>query len=178
MAWTTMPVMIDGQVLTGAIMQIIKLNFDETAPAKISAAGQYVVGAGTNALAARQIQQASINTQQTTTSTSFTNLATVGPQVTVTSGTAALVWFGAQVSNSVTNAANQISYAISGATTYTPDGTIDEYIDGLAASNSVRASVVHWHTGLTAGSNTFTMKYLVGSGTGTFWDRVLGVMPF
>ena len=168
----------DGQVLTGAHMQLVKLNFDETAVAKIVGAGHYVVGAGANSLVDRQVQQSSNSATGTTTSTSFTDLTgtTAGPAVTVTTGTAALMWFGCQMQNSLANTALQVAYSLNGGT---PDSSIDLFIDGLSvAGQAFRASVIHYHTGLTPGSNTFTLKYKVAAGTGSFYDRVLGSMPF
>jgi hypothetical protein len=49
-----------------------------------------------------------------------------------------------------------------------------------AAGATVGAGTSVLHVGglaLTPGSNTFTMKYRVSSGTGTFADRRISVMP-
>ena len=52
------------------------------------------------------------------------------------------------------------------------------YRDGAAASNVWRMGTSHLFDTLTPGNNTFTMRYLVGSGVGTFGNRELIVLPF
>lgn len=177
MAWTTPPTATANSPLTSAMWNAgVRDNLNETAPAKATTAGRLIVTTGANAVTERQVSQANIATSQTTSSTSFTDLTTVGPSVTVTTGTSALVWFAAQMQNSGTNAVTQCAVAVSGATTVSPDTGADLYIDGLGAGQAIRASTVHLFTGLTAGSNTFKLQYRVGSGTGTFYDRSIGVL--
>lgn len=151
-------------------------NLNETAPAKATVAGRVIVTTGANSVAEREVKQSIITTQQTTTSSSFTDLATPGPTVTVTTGTRALVWFAAQMANSLANTVTQCSVAVSGATTIAASQTDDLYNDGLGANNANRASVMHLFDALTPGVNTFKLQYRVNTGTGTFYDRTLGVM--
>lgn len=176
MAWTTFPTLTDGQVLTGAHMQLIRDNFAETAPAKATTAGRFFVATGTNSIAERTIDSQTISTSQTTTSTSYADLATVGPQVTATTGTKALVFWEAQMSCSVSNTSVRSAIAVSGATTIGASDSEDLYIDGLPAGQQIRAAAFQMHTALTGGSNTFKMQYKVGAGTGTYLDRQLVVM--
>jgi hypothetical protein len=151
----------------------VRDNLLETGPAKATAAGRLLVTTGANALAERVVTQATVDTSQSTSSTSFTDLATVGPSVTVTTGAAALVWFAAQMLNSAVSAVTQCAVSINGAA---PDARADLYIDGQPAGSALRCSTVHLFTGLTPGSNTFKLQYKVGSGTGTWYDRCLGVL--
>jgi len=104
---------------------------------------------------------ATVATQESTTSSSFTSLTTSGPAVTVTTGTKALVIFGASQRSTISGAQAQMSFEVSGATTRavqtneyanTGFGTVTGGINESASA----AIVV---TGLTAGSNTFTAKY-------------------
>ena len=44
-------------------------------------------------------------------------------------------------------------------------------------SNTVQGSATFYVIGLTAGSNTFTAKYRVDAGTGTFANRTIVVIP-
>ena len=44
-------------------------------------------------------------------------------------------------------------------------------------SNTDQGSATFYVTGLTAGSNTFTAKYRVDAGTGTFANRTIVVIP-
>lgn len=177
MAWTTPLTAVANSALTAAQWNAsVRDNLLETAPAKATVAGRLMVTTGANSIAEREITQSNVTTSQTTSSTSFTDLATVGPQVTVTTGTRALVWFSAQMSNSQVNTIVAAAVAVSGATTLAADATKDLYWDGMPAGQAQRASVVELLTGLTAGVNTFTLKYRVGGATGTFYDRSIGVL--
>ncbi len=44
-------------------------------------------------------------------------------------------------------------------------------------SSAVQGSATFFVTGLTAGSNTFTAKYRVTGGTGTYLNRTIIVIP-
>lgn len=120
--------------------------------------------------------QALVATSQATTSTTYTDLATVGPAVTVTTGTSALVIVGAQILNSTAAITAFMSFAVSGATT---SAAVDAgRAVGVANANLILASRAFLMTGLTPGSNTFTAKYKVnGASTGTFQDRYIIVRP-
>lgn len=182
MAWTTPLTAVANATLTAAQWNAsVRDNLLETAVAKATTAGRIFVATGTNSIVERAIASQEINTSQTTTSTSYADLATVGPQVTVTTGTQAVVWWEAQMSNSSSATATRCGVAVSGATTLAASDNQDNYIDGLPAANQLRASTFqHFNsaagTALTAGSNTFTMKYKVSSGTGSYTDRQLLVM--
>jgi len=119
---------------------------------------------------------ATVATSQTTTSTSFTDLATVGPAVTVTTGTSALVIITAQIVSSNGNDA-VASFAVSGATTTSPTNSISLSTGSAGGLISVQASAIYYVT-LTAGSNTFTMKYKMNAaGTLTAIYRTITVIP-
>lgn len=106
---------------------------------------------------------ASVNADETISFANNTwgDLATVGPQVTLLTGTSAFVWLSADVYNS-SGAGNTgvMSVAVSGATTiaagtwiYTP------YSAGNANFNNCQANCGKI-TGLTPGLNTFKIQYL------------------
>lgn len=180
MAWSTPLTAVANTTLPAATWNAsVRDNLNATAVALASAASQYFVATGVNALAPRTVQGNTIGTSQTTASTSYTNLATVGPQVpTVTTGTIAFVLFTSEVSNSGTNSATSISVAVSGATSIAASDGWRTVLDGVTATNINRVAGFHLFTTLVAGSNTFTMQYKVGSGTGTFAQRELMVVPF
>ena len=120
---------------------------------------------------------ASVATSETTASTSFTDLATAGPAVTVTTGTECLVVVSSYMANNTAGSSNFMAYAVSGATTVAAaDANARQY---RAAANNAddRGSRVFHVTGLTAGSNTFTAKYRVNAGTGTFQERTIVAIP-
>jgi hypothetical protein len=67
--------------------------------------------------------------------------------------------------------------AVSGASSVAANDNWALIRDGLAAVNILQMGDFHLFTGLTAGSNIFTMQYKVGSNTGTFVRRELLVIP-
>lgn len=121
------------------------------------------------AAAVTAIDSAQIITTQSTSSTSYTDLATVGPSVTLTTGTSAIVQFGARY-NDDGNVGNDgfVSYAVSGATTIAASDNYSAYgFQGFGGENQLPINYQHKVTGLTAGSNTFTLKYRKSGGTST-----------
>lgn len=110
---------------------------------------------------------ATVSTAQSTTSASYTDLATVGPAVTLTTGTKALVI----VSTWVDGTAN-IDFAVSGATTRSASDATSLQSSNVAPFRLTMARIVT----VTAGSNTFTMRYKSQSGTSTFQDRQISVI--
>jgi hypothetical protein len=166
-----------GSVLTAAqLNQQLRDNMLETPPAKATTAGRIFVATGANAIAERAISSDYISTAQTTTSTSYANLATQGPIVTVTTGTQALVLFSCEMSNSTEGARCAVSYGVSGATTVAASDDYRISYDENSADRVIGASRVHLHTSLTAGSNNFKHLYRVSGATGTFQLREMVVI--
>lgn len=115
---------------------------------------------------------ATVDTNQSTTSTSFTDLATSGPAVTVTTGTKALVTITARLYHSTGGSAAAMGFAVSSATTVAP--SIE---NSLINNDQGRMSVSRLITGLTAGSNIFTAKYeSQDAGTSNFQYRQISVI--
>jgi hypothetical protein len=175
MAWSTPLTAVANAALTAAQWNAsVRDNLLETAPAKASAAGQLFVSTGINTIAARVVAADLIATSETSTSTSYTNLATTGPTVAATTSASAIVAIYANMSNPT----NPIwmSYGITGATTNAEN---DNRAIQLQAAGGQRVGATFFHSAiLTPGSNTFTAKYRVStSGTGTWSDRRLMVIP-
>lgn len=121
-----------------------------------------------------------VSTGQTTTSTSFVDLATAGPSVTLTTGTAAIIVVSSIQSNSNANANADVgnmfhSFAVSGASTIGAADTTSARGGQTYGSQIFTRSGLFYLNNLTAGSNTFTSKYRVGDGTGTFRERTIAV---
>jgi hypothetical protein len=164
---------VAGSVFTAAqFNQYVRDNLNQTAPALATAAGQIFVATGVNAIAARTPGQSVVNTSQTTTSTSMTDLATVGPAVTATTGTAAIVFIGSSIQNSSTFN-SLMGWKVTGATTL----AVAFNMGGAYGTNGATISCAYYQTGLTPGSNTFTAQYEVSGGTGTFAFRQISVVP-
>jgi hypothetical protein len=178
MAWSAPMTAVAGATFTAAqFNQYVRDNLNQTAPALATTASQLFVSTGANAIATRVPSTASVATVQSTASTSFTDLATVGPAVTVTCGTIALVWYAAAMANSNSDAQCNASVAVSGATTVAANDVWALTSDGVTAGNYIRYGTAHAFTGLTAGSNTFTMKYRAGSATASYQRREIIVLP-
>lgn len=146
-----------------------------------------------SALSMLGVVAATVATVEATTSTTFTDLATVGPvvpNVLIGNSGRCLVFLTSLIQE---NSANQarggtMAFAISGATTraasfndslraqHTDDGVISA---GFSSNNlSAQFTAACIVTGLTAGLNTFTAKYLSGDGsTVQFGSRTLIVFP-
>ena len=157
----------------------VRDNFLELGVAKLSGVNGTMVVAGTNNITPRYVNGSEIiSTDQSTTSATYTDLATVGPIVTATTGTNALVIWAASIYNSLSDVSSTCSYEISGATTRLADTSLELSRDGMSTSGRMRAGMMHFRTDLVAGSNTFKMKYKVASGTGSFQYRQIIVIPF
>jgi hypothetical protein len=112
------------------------------------------------------IESASVATQQTTTSTSYTDLATAGPAVTLNTGTDVIVTISCgHFNNAAGTITSYSAVAVSGATTLAAaDGNaaaVSDNRNGFSQQVARRFKM----TGLTPGSNTFTLKYKSSSGS-------------
>lgn len=174
MAWTAPMTAVANTAFTAAQFNIhVRDNLNETAPAKATTAGRIFVTTGANSIAERAITENVITTGESTASGTYVDLTTVGPSVTITTGTEAILWIGCGMSNSTT-AGGAMAFAISGATTTAP-ADANSYGYQSAASAGGRSAWIGKVT-LTAGSNTFTAKYRVNGGTGFFDTRRLGII--
>jgi hypothetical protein len=113
-------------------------------------------------------------TSQSTTSTSFVDLATVD-SVTLSTGTRALVSFSAFVTAGGTGAYSVVSVAVSGASTIAAGAVNACFIASPTGSYQGSPSRTTVISGLTAGINTFTLKYRVTASTGLFENREIFV---
>jgi hypothetical protein len=105
-----------------------------------------------------------VSTDQSTTSSSYTDLATVGPSVTLTTGTKVLVIFSTNVYTGANNTNATIDFDISGATSRSATDETALKFPANSSAGFMRMTGVARPT-VTAGSNTFTMKYKSAAGT-------------
>lgn len=179
MAWTVPKTWTPTEIPTATDLNIhLRDNLMETMVAKATQEGQIFVSTGVHAIAARLPQAANITTSQTTTSTTYTDLATVGPEVTVTHGPYAMVIISTRISNNTTNGSSRMSWAMSGSNVRAALNTTAIQQNGVDANNVWRIGNVDILTTLTPGTTTFTAKYNLTSGTGTYADRCIAVIPF
>ncbi|WP_329068994.1 hypothetical protein [Amycolatopsis sp. NBC_01480] len=136
--------------------------------------------------ASGQIQSQDLTANEDTTSTSFVDLPTFGPSVTVYVGSSrrVLVLVSATFTSLAWNASaytgGRSGVQVSGASSIAPSRTISGLAlnTGIQATGS-RAMMFTATDGLNVGSNTFTMKYRAETADGVrIGARNLTVIPF
>lgn len=183
MSWTAPMTAVANTPFTSAQFNThVRDNLLETSPGKANsgvANGSLLTKSGTNQVTWRTPTIATVATQQSTSSTSYTNLATFGPSVTVSTGANALVlWHASLLNNS--NNSSFVSVDVSGATT---DAANDDRAlrqrDPDSASSPVEEmfGMNFMWTSLTPGTNTFTLKYRTLGGTASYQYRRIIVIP-
>jgi hypothetical protein len=181
MAWTAPMTAVSGSVFTASQFNtFIRDNLSETAPAKATTVGSYFVTSATNQIVERIPSNDLIATSQTTSSTSYTDLATVGPTITVTTSTCALIAIYTSIGSDTAGSTAWMSFDVSGATTLAANDNraISHRPGSVAATTDMRAGALFYLNTLTAGSNVFTAKYRVsGVMTGTYSNRRILVIP-
>jgi hypothetical protein len=116
---------------------------------------------------------ASSNTSGTTTSTSYVTTLTgdaTAISTTLVTGTTALVSLFGNTNNASAGFLNYVGVSVSGATTLAAGSGNEAYMNHNAGywTPVARTFVL---TGLTAGTNTFTLNYRVSGATGTYNPR-------
>jgi len=178
MSWTAPMTAVAGSVFTAAQFNtFVRDNLNETAVAKATQVSSHFVGNGVNSIVERLAVVSDIATLETTASMSYTDLATPGPAVTATTGTRAMVFIRCAMENTLANVSSFMTFEVSGSSTLAAADGSSIAFNGLAATSRERRSGMYMITTLTPGSNTFTAKYKVGNGTGTFLTRQLAVFP-
>lgn len=184
MAWTSPMTFVANQALTASQLNThLKENLQEVMPAKAFTTGGFFVTATPHRITQRLTRKQYIDTTETTAETDWTDLTTIGPTVTCQTGDSAMAWFGCRQDNSASGY-SRVTVEVGGEGTASSGnsdgGSSVEASDDNGALVSDRTvfwgTSIHF-TGLTPGTNTFTMKYRVSSGTGTFRYRRLIVMP-
>jgi len=182
MAWTTPLTATANAPLTASQWNAsVRDNLNETAVAKATTAGSIFVATGLNSIAQRTLGEDTEFAAESTTSSTYANLSTVGAVITATTGGRVLVGITSDLNNNTAGGASYVSYEITGATAAAADDNYSLSAKCEAAPTAIsmaRASSFRLRTGITSGSNTFTMKYRVTSGTtGTFNERSILVIP-
>ncbi len=179
MAYSTPITAVSSATFTAAqFNQSVRDNILVTPAALATTAGRIFVATGANAIAERAIEPATVATQQSTSSTSFTDLTTAGPAVTLTTGTKAIALISSAISLDTLGVRGYVGVAVSGATTVAAADADALRYQAYAINADHRGSLVVTFSSLTAGSNTFTLKYRVSSGaaSATFANRTLTVI--
>ena len=197
-SWTTPRTWVAAEIVTAALMNThVRDNLLETSPAVATVAGDTVHADGANSLARlavgsagaiyvvdngvpswKLVANAEVTASETSASTTFTNLATSGPSVTVTIGTSGLAlvmtcrFFTDTVGHS-----GLASIDISGATTDAASDAEGLRYESGNVNDVAQFGRTRLYTGLNAGSTTFKMVYRASGGMSTFANRHLIVLP-
>ncbi len=178
MVWTAPRTWVTAEVVSASDMNThVRDNFLETAPGIATAASGAIMSTGVNTIQQLLSDSVSVSTSETTASTSYTDLATAGPAVTLTTDTKVMVSVSCNLSNGTLGGISHMGYAITGATSVAAGDVNALSFESDPANQVIRSSTVRMKEGLTAGSNTFTSKYRVSAGTGTFAGRLISVWP-
>lgn len=180
MAWTAPRTWVTSEVVTASVMNThVRDNFLETGPAvHTSSTPGFIIGTSAANLLDESIPTKDfVSTSESTTSTSYTNLATAQPAVAVTTNTRAIVMLGARMWNTSGGENSYMSHGVTGDTTVSPSDNWAASSESGAANDAGVHFHVFMHQGLTGGSNTFTAKYKVTGGTGFFQLRHMLVIP-
>lgn len=182
MVWSAPMTAVDNSAMTAPLYNAqIRDNLRMSAPFLASGAGQIFVTTGPNALAARTVHYHEVATSQTTTSSSYTDLSTVGPTVTVGAiyGQQAMVFTTCELDQNTTDMQASAAVEVSGASSYPAvDTRCAMTRDGMTSGNPIQMMAAYLYDPLSRdGEITFTMKYRTGgSGTATFAKRRILVL--
>lgn len=143
----------------------------------VDAKGRITAASSNTGSSIGNIAGATVNTYETTTSTSYTNLTTAGPSVTITTGTEVYITIDATSARNVSGSGNNawIAVEVSGATTIAATDDNSVTASGTGWGYGVPMSRRFKLTGLTPGSNIFTIKYRVNGSEFGFDHRDITV---
>lgn len=171
---------VAGAALSGAEFNtFIRDNLNATAPGLASVAGSIFTTQTEHEIAERRPSGDSVDDSDTTDSTSYTDLVTYGPEVTVACGTGgAFVFLYCHQAHDTVGNYGAMSFEVSGAHTLAPyDGrSYIHHTDGNTANIGAMSAALYVPD-FTAGTSTFTAKYRTVGGEATFTFRKLAVLP-
>lgn len=179
MTWIAPITVATNDILSAAQYNVsVRDNLLETAPAKATGSGNMFSVSANNQIGERDVNSSYLDVSEQTVSTSYADLDTTGPSVTVDCAVA-IVLFSARMRN--VNGDGKGAYASvagSGSTVFSASDAIGISVSGIAANNPMRIGG-QFAVALTPGSNTFTMKYRcqVGYAPCQFEQRELVVIP-
>lgn len=115
-----------------------------------------------------------VSTDESTTSATYADLSTV-QSVTINVPSSGVVFVTWSMGIYNVAAVMRCSVAVSGNTTVSASDNYSLRSDSATFTSLSSTSTLI--TGLTAGSNTFTLKFKTGSGTARFFERRITVIP-
>lgn len=175
MTWQTPFNATDGTALTAAQLNQIRDNLLETAPAKATADvwPRHFVSTGANAIAERRIIDDNVDGTNTSTNETYTDLSPGGPNISLTTGTHALVFISGRLSNNTAGGVTRMSFEIQNDGGNDGRAVLNQGSDDLRATSAQLISAVDQYA-----SNTFAVVYRVDdhATTGSYTTRRMCVM--
>lgn len=158
----------------------IRDNLNASGVGVVNATSRHIATTGVNGVAERVASTSTVISSQSTASATYVDLATIGPAVTVTTGTKAFVMISAEVTTGTAGLGARASVAVSGATTSAAGDANSFLAESGVAGDLFKGSWSTIFDPINAGANTFTLKYrtTAGGGTSTFLNRNVSVIPF
>lgn len=172
---------VSGAVYTAAQFNtFVRDNLLECAPAKAVTTSGYFVTTATNQIGERHGTQTLMTASDTTSGTSYGDLDDgPGPTLDAFTGSTALVVVGGRIGGgTVSTQSVKMSWEVSGNSSISATDTWATGVVGIGSTAFGYVSRAYLAVGMNPGLNTFTAKYAVSSGTGTYSQRSLFVMPF
>lgn len=176
-AWTS-PKTFTADVLTAEELNVyLRDNILNMCPQKAVNVGSMLVTSATNEISERVPTGSLVSLSESQVggaSTTFADLATIGPTVTVETGSSAIVFVYCNMYHTAPGS-TFMGVAVSGASEIAASDDM-----AIRMSNSVgeRVSAPLFMSNLSPGLNTFTAKYRINTaGTGTWSSRRMVVFP-
>lgn len=181
MVWTAPMTAVAGTVFTAAQWNAtVRNNLNVCAPAIATTGARWLVSNGFNSLTEREPQVEYLSTTNSTTSSAYGDLATLGPTITTTTSARVMVTIGGHVNSNTAQSGGKISVEVSGATSLAASDANCFFATaplGLAPYKGTWTTIFEEH--MIAGENTFQLKYRAfDSGTCYFSNRLLVIMSF
>lgn len=177
MAWSAPMTAASNATFTAAqFNQYVRDNLLATEAALALNTGGLFVATGSNAIAQRLVDGSSYAPYETTASTAYTAL-THATSATAVTGTQALAFWSCGMANSTANTGSYCSVAVSGVSTVAATDDWATSVNGVSANLTIKRGMFNLFTGLTPGQNIFSLQYRVLSGTGSFGNRTISVIP-
>lgn len=181
MAWSAPFTAVTGNVFTAAQWnQYGRDNLNVSEAAAAVSLGGLICATAANTVVQRTPDVGVVVGYESTASTTYVDLTTAGPAITMVHGTSMLISIGALTWNDTLGLGNRAAFALSGSNTLAAADADSYYAESGAANAVYEASYTTVRTGMTAGTTTITMKYrtTAGGGTSTFGHRVVSAVPF
>jgi len=181
MAWSAPFTAVTGNVWTAAQWNQYardNLNVSEASVA-LTAGGLICTLSGANTLVQRSPAVQMVSTYESTASTSYVDLTTAGPAITVSHGVVMFISVGCLCRAANVGLGTAMSFAMSGSNTVAAADANCFYIESGNADDIFCGTWTTIATGLSSGTTTLTAKYrAVGATTATFAHRLLVAVPF